>query len=116
MVNYIRQFMIILLISFIGEIFSHYIDLPIPASIYGIILMLVGLLTGIVPYNMVKDVGHFLVNIMSVMFIPATVGLIESWDIVKDSVLKYAVITVVTTVVVMAVSGRVTQFFADRRK
>ena len=107
--KYIKQFLLILFISFLGEILSHVIPFPIPASIYGIVILFTGLVTKIIPYESVKDTGHFLVEIMPVMFIPAAVGLIESWGIIKSSWIEYIVITIVTTAVVMGVSGTVTQ-------
>ena len=109
--KYIRQFLIILAIAFAGEVCSYFIPLPIPAGIYGILLLFAGLMTGRIPLDAVKDVGHFLVEIMPVMFIPAAVGLIDSWGLIKNSLLQYAVIIVVTTVLVMAAAGRVTQHF-----
>ena len=107
--KYIKQFCIILLISFIGEVLHFLIPMPIPASIYGIILMLAGLLSGIIPLSSVKETGLFLVEIMPVMFIPAAVGLLDSWELISDSILIYVVVALVTTVGVMAVAGRVTQ-------
>ena len=50
------------------------------------------------------------------MFIPAAVGLMDSWEIIKPSLLSYGVITVVTTVAVMAVSGKAVQFIMHRRE
>ena len=48
-------------------------------------------------------------EIMPIMFIPAAVGLLDSWKIIRPSCVQYIVITVVSTVIVMAVSGRITQ-------
>ncbi len=107
--KYIKQFMIILFFSFIGELLNYYIPLPVPASIYGIILLFIALETGIVKYEAVKDTGKFLIEIMPLMFIPAAVGLIDSWSLIAGNWLAYAVITFVTTVVVMGVSALVTQ-------
>ncbi len=107
--KYLRQFLIILFITFIGEVFNLVIPLPIPASIYGLVILLVALLTGIIKVEMVKEASAFLIEIMPLMFIPAAVGLIESWGILKPICLKISVITVVSTVAVMAVSGLVTQ-------
>ena len=83
--KFIKQFGIILAISFIGEIMNYLIPLPVPASIYGLVLMLLCLHFGIVHIDSVKDSGKFLIEIMPLMFIPAAVGLIESW---KPSVPK----------------------------
>ena len=51
------------------------------------------------------------------MFIPAAVGLTESWGIIRPALVPLGVITLVSTIVVMGVSGRVTQFVIrkDRR-
>ena len=116
--KYIKQFGIILLISFLGEILRAVIPLPIPASIYGLVLMLAALMTHLLPLEAVQDSGKFLIEIMPLMFIPAAVGLLDSWSALRPILQSVAVITVVTTVAVMGVSGRVTQFVIrrDRRK
>ena len=106
--KYIRQFGIILLITFIGEIMHELIPIPVPAGIYGIVLLFIGLKTGIVPLSEVKDASKFLIQIMPLMFIPA-VGLIDTWEVLSPSWLQFVIVTVVTTVVVMAVSGLATQ-------
>lgn len=112
--KYIKEFLIIIAVSFVGEICSFLIPLPIPASIYGIVIMFAGLCTKIIPYEAVKNVSHFLVEIMPLMFVPATVGLMDSWGLIKASWIQYLVVTVVSTIVVMVVSGLVTQFFARK--
>lgn len=112
--KYMGQFIIILTISFIGELLSYIIPFPIPSSIYGIVILFLGLVTGLIPLKAVKETGLFLVQIMPVMFIPAAVGLIESWGIIKQSWLSYIIIMAVTTIGVMVVAGRVTQIFVRR--
>ena len=84
--KFIKQFGIILAISFIGEIMNYLIPLPVPASIYGLVLMLLCLHFGIVHIDSVKDSGKFLIEIMPLMFIPAAVGLIESWKTIGSIV------------------------------
>ena len=100
---------IILLISLIGEILHAIIPLPVPAGIYGMILMFVSLCTGIVRLDSVRTVGMFLIEIMPVMFIPAAVGLLDSWDALKSMLLPCCIALVPVTLIVMAVSGRTTQ-------
>ncbi len=107
--KYIRQFIIILLISFLGEILNYLLPLPIPASIYGLVLMLIGLISGLIPLHAVRDTGHFLVEIMPLMFIPAAVGLLESWEVLRPVFLPIVSITVLSTVAVMAAAGLCTQ-------
>ena len=114
--HYLKQFMIITLIALVGEALSFIIPLPIPASIYGIILMLLLLISGRLKVESVKEVSAFLLAIMPVMFIPAAVGLMDSFSLLSGSVAAYLVILVVSTFAVMAVSGRVTQFIIRKEQ
>ena len=109
--KFIKQFGIILAISFIGEIMNYLIPLPVPASIYGLVLMLLCLHFGIVHIDSVKDSGKFLIEIMPLMFSPAAVGLIESWKTIGSKIGTYLIITVLSTIFVMIVAGHTTQAF-----
>ena len=91
--KYLRQFLLILLISFIGELLHEVLPLPVPASVYGFAILFIGLLSGVIKLAHVKDTGKLLIEIMPVMFIPAGVGLLESWP-----------------QLVMVISGKITQF------
>ena len=114
--KYMKQFGIIMGISFAGELLKFLIPLPIPASIYGLVIMFGALCTGILKLEHVEKTADFLVNIMPLMFIPAGVGLMKEWGALSEIWLPFAVTIVVTTVVVMAVTGRVTQWFMRKSK
>lgn len=110
----IKQFLIILFISFIGEILNQVLPLPIPASIYGMTIMFLCLVSGLIKLDEVKEAGKFLIEIMPVMFIPAGVGLMSSWGVLKPMLLPVSAITVVVLVAVMVVSGSVSQAVIHR--
>ena len=112
--RFIKQFMIILAISFIGEALHSIVPLPVPASIYGLVLMMTLLMTGVVKIEKVYQAGTFLIEIMSLMFIPAAVGIIESWDQLHRIIVPVSIITIITTFVVMIVSGKVTQYVLEK--
>lgn len=114
--KYIRQFLIILLFTFIGEMLKEWIPLPIPASIYGLLLLFFALETGLLKLKAVKETGKFLIEIMPLLFIPAGAQLLDSWETLKPILIPVAVIMVVSTVVVMVVSGRMTQYVIRRQK
>lgn len=114
--KYIIQFEIILAISLIGELLNRVIPLPVPASIYGMIILFTALCTGIIKLSAVKEVGTFLISIMPMMFIPASVGLIESWGIMQNFLTAIIVISLVSTLFVVAVTGHVTQFIINRKR
>ena len=103
--KFLRQFMIILLLSFLGEVLKMFIPLPIPASVYGLVLMLACLMTGVLKTSQVKDAAFFLIEIMPVMFIPAAAGLIDSWGVLRPLIVPIMIITVAITVFVMVVTG-----------
>ncbi|MCQ2559086.1 MAG: CidA/LrgA family protein, partial [Oscillospiraceae bacterium] len=67
------------------------------------------LVSGLLPLEKVRETGKFLVEIMPVMFIPAAVGLMDSWGMISTSLVSYAVVTAVSTVLVMGAAGLVTQ-------
>lgn len=112
--KFIKQFGIILAISFVGEICNHFIPLPIPASIYGLVILFVGLLTGVIKLSSVKETGKFLIDIMPLMFIPAAVGLLECWGILQPIWVPVVCITLLTTIIVMVAAGRMTQWLLRR--
>lgn len=114
--KYVIQFLIIAAFAFIGELLRWFIPLPIPASIYGIVLLFIALELKWVKVSDIREVSSFLIAVMPIMFIPAAAGLMESWGAVKSSVWEYALITIVSTFVVMGVSGAVTQFVIWRGK
>lgn len=114
--KYVIQFMIIIGFSFVGEFLHYILPLPIPASIYGIVLLFAALELKILKVNDIREVSSFLIAVMPMMFIPAAVGLVNSWDIISSSLLKYIIVTFVTTFVVMGVSGLVTQFVIRKGK
>lgn len=107
--KYVKQFLLILFISFIGEIFNKLIPLPIPASIYGMMILFFGLLIGIIKLENVKEVGSFLIEIMPIMFIPAGVGLMTSWVTLKKILIPVLIITALTNVTVMLATGHISQ-------
>ena len=114
--KYLRQFAIILGVTCVGELIKYFVPLPIPASIYGLVLMLVLLMSGVLKLGQVKEAGEFLVEIMPLMFIPAGVGLLTSWEQLQGVLDPVFVSTVVTTFVVMIVAGKVSDLFINMKK
>lgn len=116
--KFVKQFLIILGISFAGEALKFLLPFPIPASIYGMVILLIGLLSGFIPLSSVKEAGTFLIEIMPVMFIPAGVGLMTSWHILQPVLIPVSIITVAALITVMIVTGRCTQWILhkDRKK
>lgn len=113
--KYIRQFLIILSVSCIGEVLNHLIPLPIPASIYGLVIMLGLLVSKKLRLEAVENVANFLVEIMPALFIPAAVGLIVSWKQLESMLIPALVITVASTVLVILVTGKITDLLISKK-
>ena len=107
--KYIYQFAIILLVSALGELLKYFIPLPIPASIYGLVLMLIALMTGIIKLEKIEATADFLLDIMTIVFIPGGVGLITAWEPIKAMLVPAMVIIIVTSVLMIGVTGSETQ-------
>ena len=107
--QYIPQFLIIMVISFLGELLHSMIPFPIPASIYGMILLFLSMSAKIVKLEDVKDAGGFLVSILPILFVAPIVSLIDCIEQIRGIILPILLILFVSTVVCFAVSGRVTQ-------
>lgn len=114
--KFLIQFLIIIAFSFAGELLHYLLPLPIPASIYGIVLLFAALELKLVKVKHIRETSVFLIAIMPVMFIPAAVGLIDSWQSIAGAWLQYIVVTVVSTFVVMGASGWITQFVIRKGK
>lgn len=114
--KYLRQLLIILIFSFIGEILHSLIPIQVPASIYGLVLLFIALLTGIIQLSQVKEAAKYLIEIMPLMFIPAGVGLLESWGDLKSILIPVLILLVASTILIMGVSGKVTQGIIQRSK
>ena len=85
--KYLSQFLIILGFSLVGEALQRLVPLPIPASVYGIVLLFAALCIGLVKLEQVKEAGGFLTSILPILFVSPAVGILENWLLIRDAVL-----------------------------
>jgi holin-like protein len=113
-VKIIKQSGIIFGVTMAGEFLNTLLPLPVPAGVYGLFILLALLCSGILKLENVESVGGFLTEIMPIMFIPVTAGLIDDYALVKDILGLMVVISVVSTIFVMAVTGLVGEHMVQR--
>lgn len=111
-----KEFAVILIFAFLGEVCRALIPYPIPASIYGMVLLFAALATKIVKLEQVRQSSTFLTSILPVLFVAPVVNLMDCWELVRENLLPLAVIVLTTTVVVFAISGLVTQWLTGAKK
>ena len=102
--------MIILIAYFAGIIIQLVFNLPIPGTVLGLILLFLALYFGIIKTEMIEDICEVLISHMSFLFVPAGVGLITSFELLKGKILSFAVIIIISTFVVWIVTAYVVKF------
>ena len=111
----LRQFLIILIICVIGEVLNKVVHIPLPGSIIGMILLFICLSTGLIKLEMIDEISKFLLDHLAFFFIPSGVGLLAYVGILKKNLVSITVICVVTTILVMVVTGLTVQLIKRRR-
>lgn len=95
--KYLLQFGIIMAISFAGELLHDFLPLPVPASIYGILILFSLLRFKILHVAQIKETAMFLISIMAFLFLPAAVGLVVAWPVMKSAILQYIAANVLSS-------------------
>ena len=107
--KFLRQILLIFLFSFLGELLRSLIPLPIPASIYGMVLLFAALCAGLVKTEQVREAGGFLTSILPLLFVGPTVGLAQQWELIAPELLPIVLLIVASTVLTFGISGAVAQ-------
>ncbi|MBR4160981.1 MAG: CidA/LrgA family protein [Bacteroidaceae bacterium] len=113
--RYVLQLLLIIAFSFMGEILQHILPFPIPASIYGIALLYGALQLGWIKVKHIREVSTTLIMAMPVMFVPPAVGLMSTWNEVADNYIKYLIIIVTSTFIVMGTSALLVQSIIGKK-
>lgn len=113
--KYYKQAFVIIAITFIAEILAYLIPLPIPASVYGMIILFSGLLSGKIHLNQVEGAGEWLIAVMPAMFIVPAAGFILSWTSLQPYLFSWLVTILSTTIIIMVVTGLVAQYLTRNK-
>ena len=114
MTLYLKQSAWIFGFTLLGEALHRLLPLPIPAAVYGLVLLFVALCLKLVKVEQINKVSDFLLTILPILFVSPAVNLLESWGIVAPHVIPIALLVVSSTVLVFAVAGIVSQLFCRK--
>ena len=112
----IFQFLRIMVFCFAGELCHNFLPLPIPASVYGLLLLLAALKLGWVKSEQVRTAALFLTGIFPLLFVPAAAGVMDLWADLQAMLVPVLLALIPITILVMTVSGCVTQRLAERKE
>ncbi len=101
----VRGLAILMAMQFLGEVISRGTGVPIPGNVLGMGLLLAALVFGLVRLEWVEQAAELLLSHLALLFVPAGVGVMVYFDLVAREWLPISVAMVVSTFVVMAVTG-----------
>ncbi|MDR2515562.1 MAG: CidA/LrgA family protein [Christensenellaceae bacterium] len=103
------QAAIILGFSLAGEFLRLLLPLPVPAGVYGLLLMLGALSLGLLKLPQIEQTGEFLVSILPLLFVPAAAGLLDAWGVLRAMWPAALLAVLGLTPLVMGITGWVAQ-------
>ena len=115
-VKYIFQFARITAFCLAGEVLAAVLPLPIPASVYGLLLLVAALKFGVLKLEQVRETGLFLTGIFPLLFVPAAAGVMELWAEMGSMLLPIVIAIIPVTVLVLVTSGHTTQALTRRKQ
>ncbi|SPP28255.1 antiholin-like murein hydrolase modulator LrgA [Brochothrix thermosphacta] len=114
-VPFLQQAFIFAIVMLVANIIKGFLPMPMPASAIGLILLFIALSTKIVKVEQVEGLGNKLISIISFLFVPAAISVINSLGILSTSGLQIMLIIIVATVILLAITGWSTQVFLKKR-
>lgn len=112
--KFLQQAVIIAAITFAAEIIKYLVPLPVPASIYGLILLFTLLKSGLLKLGQIEDVGGLLLELMPLLLAPASVSVLADLETVRTMLAPLLLAGFVGTSVVMLITGQVVQRIVRR--
>jgi len=112
----LRGMAVLLLLQAAGELLSAGLDLPVPGNVIGMILLFAALRWDLVNLETVKEASELLLANLGLLFVPAGVGVMVYFDLIRKEWLPLLVATVFSTFAVMAVTGWVDQLLARKEQ
>lgn len=114
--KYLKQASIIAAVTTAAELIKYCIPLPVPASIYGLLLLFGLLKSGVLKLEEIEDVGGLLLELMPLLLVPASVSFLTALDTIQGMLAPVLILGFVGTTVVMVVTGRITQWGIRRKE
>ena len=114
--KYVAQLLYILLFSGLGELLEQVIPLPIPAAIYGLILLLIALSTGLLKEEKVAETADFLISVMPVLFVAPAVKILQYWGLIAPNLAAICIIIAMSTFLVFIISGLIAKWVQGRKE
>ena len=111
-----KELLIVSGIYLAGEALASLLETGFPGSVIGMLLLLAALHLKWIKVDDIRYVASFLLGYMPLFFIPAGVGVMASYTLMEGFYVSIILLTLVSTLLVMAVTGRLVQYLVQREK
>ena len=91
----------------LGEGIARTTHLPLPGNVIGMLLLLALLGARVVPRSSLEPAADLLLRHLPLLFVPAAVGVVRYVGLIRAELWTVATITVLTTALVLIVTGRI---------
>lgn len=112
----LREFMLIFLINYVGILLSKILHLPLPGTILSLLLLFLMLQFKVLKLEKIENAGNFLLLNMTIFFMPPTVKIIDSYELLEKDLFKIIIIILVSTFLTMGITGKVVQLMIDLKE
>lgn len=102
----LKAFLVIFGCLFLGEIFIHLTALPLPPSVIGLLILFGALQAGVIKLETVQTLAKVLLDYLVLMVVPACISIMQYLDIIRRDAWILAVATVISTFLVLIVTGK----------
>ena len=109
----LKEFMLIFTINYVGMLLSKILHLPLPGTIVSLLLLFFMLQFKILKLEKIENAGNFLLLNMTIFFMPPTVKIIDSYELLEKDLFKIIVIIIISTFLTMGITGKVVQLMID---
>lgn len=100
-----RSLVILYIMLYLGNLIAHYVPAGVPGSIWGLLLLFLGLTTRLIHLDWIYLGASLLIRFMAVLFVPVSVGIIKYSDLLIEQVNILLIPNVVSTCVTLVVMG-----------
>lgn len=113
--NIFIQLTYIFFFSFLGEIISKIISVPIPGSVIGMILLFLALEMKIIKLEKVQTVSEFFANNLSILFVPAGVAIMTKFSHIKHIWVSFLLIAIITTLINLIIVSKTVDVMKNKK-
>ena len=100
----IKQIGIVFGICWLSQCIEHILPISFPASVIGLILLLVLLAVKALRVEQIQDLSDFLLGNLPFLFIPAATGIMNYADVIWENLIPFLTICVVSMIVTYGVT------------